>query len=338
MSKLLIRVLGTALLLSSLAAVASAQTPTTTTTTTTTKTQAIQNSDGTYTIVEYPVGKETVVTLNPVGLSGSSGTATILRAADGTTIKVNLTKLPTEATAVNLYAIDPAGAVTLLGPVAVANGAGTFTSTTPLTKFMLVASPDDTLSAYNDSTPVYFRSAVPSGLTVLPVTNAVGEQIGSVAVPTTSAVVPTTGDVAVVPATTAVVTDYATSMLGIPTFKRGDDTKLKINFSGAMEGARANIFIEPHKHGRTTEVRMRFHDLKEAPKGTAYILWAVTPDNQFTKLGQIINVKGRNEAEIKSEVSYDDFGLLLTAEDLGLTKGTFLRPAGQRVGVIQLVP
>jgi hypothetical protein len=338
MSKLLIRVLGTALLLSSLAAVAIAQTPTTTTTTTTTKTQAIQNSDGTYTIVEYPVGKETVVTLNPVGLSGSTGTATILRAADGTTIKVNLTKLPTEATAVNLYAIDPAGAVTLLGPVAIANGAGTFTSTTPLTKFMLVASPDDTLSAYNDSTPVYFRSAVPSGLTVLPVTNAVGEQIGSVAVPTTSAVVPTTGDVAVVPATTSVVTDYATSMLGIPTFKRGDDTKLKINFSGAMEGARANIFIEPHKRGKTTEIRMRFHDLKEAPKGTAYILWAVTPDNQFTKLGQIINVKGRNEAEIKSEVSYDDFGLLLTAEDLGLTKGTFVRPAGQRVGVIQLVP
>jgi hypothetical protein len=338
MSKRLIRVLGTALLLSSLAAVAIAQTPTTTTTTTTTKTQAIQNSDGTYTIVEYPVGKETVVTLNPVGLSGSTGTATILRAADGTTIKVNLTKLPTEATAVNLYAIDPAGAVTLLGPVAVANGAGTFTSTTPLTKFMLVASPADTLSAYNDSTPVYFRSSVPSGLTVIPVTNAVGEQIGSVAVPTTSAVVPTTGDMAVVPATTAVITDYATSMLGIPTFKRGDDTKLKINFSGAMEGARANIFIEPHKHGRTTEVRMRFHDLKEAPKGTAYILWAVSPDNQFTKLGQIVNVKGRNEAEIKSEVPYDDFGLLLTAEDLGLTKGTIIRPAGQRVGVIQLIP
>jgi hypothetical protein len=179
---------------------------------------------------------------------------------------------------------------------------------------------------------------VPSGLTVIPVTNAVGEQIGSVAVPTTSAVVPTTGDVAVVPATTAVITDYATSMLGIPTFKRGDDTKLKIKFSGAMEGARANIFIEPHKHGRTTEVRMRFHDLKEAPKGTAYILWAVSPDNQFTKLGQIVNVKGRNEAEIKSEVPYDDFGLLLTAEDLGLTKGTILRPAGQRVGVIQLIP
>src|SRR5256885_15691238 len=117
MSRRLIGVLGTALLLCSLAAVAIAQTPTTTTTTTTTKTQAIQNADGTYTIVEYPVGKETVVTLNPVGLNGSTGTATILRAADGTTIRVNLAKLPAETTAVNLYAVDPTGAVTLLGPV-----------------------------------------------------------------------------------------------------------------------------------------------------------------------------------------------------------------------------
>jgi hypothetical protein len=341
MSKRLIRVLGTALLVSALAAVAIAQTPTTTVTTTTTKTQAIQNADGTYTIVEYPVGKETVVTLNPVGLNGSTGTATILRAADGTTIKVNLTKLPAEATAVNVYAVDPAGAVTLLGPVAVTNGVGTFTSTTPLTRFMLVASPDAGLSAYNDSTPVYFRSSVPSGLTVIPLANAIGEPVAAVAA-ATAAVVPTnTGEVAaVVPTTDAVVVaaDYSTSMLGIPTFKRGDDTKLKINFTGAMEGARANVFIEPHKHGKMTEVRMRFHDLKEAPKGTAYILWAVSPDNQFTQLGQIVNVKGRNEAEIKSEVAYDDFGLLLTTEELGLTKGTILRPGGQRVGVIQLVP
>jgi len=338
MSKCLIRVLGTALLLSALAAVATAQTPTTTVTTTTTKTQAIQNSDGTYTIVEYPVGKETVVTLNPVGLSGSTGTATILRAADGTTIRVNLTKLPTEASAVNVYAVDPAGAVTLLGPVEIANGAGTFTSTTPLTKFMLVASPDASLSAYSDSTPIYFRSAIPSGLTVIPIANAAGEPVAAVAAATT-AVAPTTGDVVVVPTDAVVVApDYSTSMLGIPTFKKGDDTKLKINFSGAMEGARANVFIEPHKNGKTTEVRMRFHELKEAPKGTAYILWAVSPDNQFTQLGQIINVKGRNEAEIKSEVPYNDFGLILTTEDLNQTKGTILRPNGQRVGVIQLVP
>ncbi len=321
MSKRLIGVLGAALLLFSLAVVSFGQTVT--------KVQAVQNSDGTYTIVEYPIGKETIVTLNPIGLSGAKGQATILRAANGTTIKVSLSSLPTEATAVNLYAVDPSGAISMLGPVEIANGAGVFTTSIPMSKFMLVASPDPNLSAYSDSTQVYFRSSVPSGLTVIPLTNAVGETVGAVTAPVT----------AVTDAVTvADASDYTVPMLGIATFKKGDDTKLKINFSGAMEGARANVFIEPHKNGKTTEVLMRFHDLKEAPKGMAYILWAVSPDNQFTRLGQIINVKGRNEAEIKSEVPYDDFGLLLTTENLSVTQGTIIKPSGHRVGVIQIVP
>lgn len=363
MSKRMTGVLATTLLLLSLTVLAVGQTPTatpppaapptttpptttppetippttmTTQTTTTTKTEAIQNSDGTYTIVEYPVGKETVVTLNPVGLSGASGTATILRAADGTTIKVNLAKLPNEVTAVNLYAVDPNGKVTLLGPIAVANNAGTSTTSIPMTKFMLIAAPDASLTAYNESTTVYFRSAVPTGLAVIPLSAPIGEKVAAVAAPVTVAVTPVVTPAAetAAPATS----DYTVPMLGIPTFKRGDDTKLKINFSGAMEGARANIFIEPHKNGKVSEVRMRFHDLKEAPKGTAYILWAVSPTGEFAQLGQIVNVKGRNEAEIKSEVSFDDFGLLLTTEDLGMTKGTIIKPSGQRVGVIQIVP
>jgi len=336
MRKRLIGVLGATLLLFSLAVVAFGQTPTTTTTTIT-KTQTIQNSDGTYTIVEYPVGKETVVTLNPIGLSGSTGTATILRAADGTTIKMNLMSLPVELTAMNVYAVDPAGKVTLLGPIQIANGAGTFTTSTPLTRFMLVTSPDDKLSAYNDSTTVLFRSSVPSGLTVIPLTNAVGETVGAAIAPVTAAAdmpVAAVAETGLAPG----ISDYTVPMLGIATFKKGDDTKLKINFNGAMEGARANVFIEPHKNGKTTEVTMRFHDLKEAPKGLAYILWAVSPDNQFTKLGQIVNVKGRNEAEIKSEVAYDDFGLMLTTEPVTATEGTIIKPSGQRVGVIQIVP
>jgi len=338
MSKRLTGVLGTTLILLSLAIVVVGQTPTTTTTTTTTKTQAIQNPDGTYTMVEYPVGKETVVTLNPVGLSGATGTATILRAADGTAIKVNLASLPAEVKSMNVYAVDPSGAITLLGMIEPANGAGTFNTVAPLTKFMLITSPETALTTYSPTTKIYFRSAVPSGLTVIPITNAVGEQVGAVVAPATTAAVPAV--TAVVPTAESVVatTDYTVPMLGIPTFKRGDDTKLKINFTGAMEGARANIFIEPHKNGKITEVRMRFHELKEAPKGTAYILWAVTPTGDFSKLGQIINVKGRNEAEIKAEVPFDDFGLLVTTEDLGTTKGTIIKPSGQRVGVIQIVP
>lgn len=329
MSKRLIGVLGE-LLLFSLAVVAFGQTPATTTTTTVTKTQAIQNPDGTYSIVEYPVGKQTTVTLNPVGLDGATGTATILRAADGTTVKVNMTGLPAEATAVNVYAVDPTGVVTMLGPVEIASGAGTFTTSTPLTKFMLVASPDPNLSAYNDSSVVYFRSAVPTGLTVIPLTNAAGETIGAVAAAPVTAVAET----GLAPG----ITDYAVPMLGIPTFKKGDDTKLKINFSGTMEGARANIFIEPHKHGKMTSILMRFHDLKEAPKGQTFVLWAVSPDQKFQRLGAIVNVKGRNEAEIESETAFDDFGLLLTTEDLNPPGVTIIGPAGHRVGVIQIVP
>ena len=228
MSKRLIGVLGAALLLCSLAVVSFGQTAT--------KVQAVQNSDGTYTIVEYPVGKETIVTLNPIGLSGAKGQAAILRAADGTTIKVTLSGLPTEATAVNLYAVDPSGAISMLGPVEIANGAGVFTTSIPMSKFMLVASPDPNLSAYSDSTQVYFRSAVPSGMTVIPLTNAVGETVGAVTAPVTAVTNA---------ATVADASDYTVPMLGIATFKKGDDTKLKINFSGAMEGARANVFIEP---------------------------------------------------------------------------------------------
>src|SRR5438128_6212134 len=239
MSKRLIAFLGATLLLFALAVFTAGQVQTTTVTKVTT-----QNPDGTYTIVEYPVGRETVVTLNPVGLVGATGRATILRDPSGTIIKLNLTSLPSEVTSLNVYAVDPTGAVTLLGPIEIANGVGTFTTTTPLSRFMLFTSPEAALTAYDTNTQIFFRSAVPTGLSVIPLSTAVGEQVAAVVAPTS---------------------DYTVPMLGIPTFKRGDDTKLKINFTGAMEGARANIFIEPHKKGTTTEVRMRFHDLKEAP-------------------------------------------------------------------------
>src|SRR5438309_8266241 len=121
MSKSLIAILGASLLLFTLAVVTAGQVQTTTVTKVTT-----QNPDGTYTIVEYPVGKETIVSLNPIGITGATGKATILRSADGTTIKVNLTSLPTDLTALNVYAVDPTGAVSLLGPIEISNGIGTF--------------------------------------------------------------------------------------------------------------------------------------------------------------------------------------------------------------------
>ena len=162
-----ISLLAAALLIFSSAAFVAGQQTKTTTTTTVTKT--VQNADGTYTVIEYPVGKETIVTLNPVTIPSAAGTATILRDDDGTRIKLNLTGLPNDLTTLNLYTVDAAGVPTLLGPIVVNNGLGTFTTITPLNKFMLIASPEGSLTTYDPSTKVFFRSAVPQGLAIIPV-------------------------------------------------------------------------------------------------------------------------------------------------------------------------
>ena len=311
------------------------------TTTTTKVTKTVQNPDGTYTVIEYPAKKEVMINLNPVNITGAKGVATILRDDDGTRIKLNLTSIPAEVTALNLYAVDDTGAVTPIGPVTISNGTGTLTSSVPLSKFMLIASPDASLSTYGPSTAVVFRSAVPEGYTIIPVSSARGETVAAVAAPATVSAAPAT--VTAAPATvtaapagsTAVVAQqaaYQVAMLNIPAYKKGDDTKIKVNLAGAMTGARANVFITPRKDG-PTQVNVRFHDLKEAPADQKFILWAVSPDNQFQKIGQVVNTGGRNEAEIKAETDFKDFGLLLTMENaIGAS------PVGPVVGTITIVP
>jgi len=283
-------------------------------TTTTTVTKTVQNPDGTYTVIEYPAKKEMVIDLNPVNITDAKGVATILRDDDGTRIKLNLTNLPANVTQLNLYAVDDNGKVTPLGPIAISNGLGTLSTTTPLTKFMLIASADS-LTAYDANTAVLFRSTVPQGYAVIPMTSPSGEKVAAA---TTAGNTPATA--------------YHVPMLNIPAYKTGDDTKIKVDFSGELTGARANVFITPRKDG-PTEVKMRFHDLKEAPTQKQFILWAVSPDNQFVKLGQVVSTPGRNEAEIKSETTLPDFGLLITTEDANA-----LAPIGPAVGLIHIVP
>lgn len=329
MNKHVLSVLAAVTLTLALAAVAFAQT------TQTTVTKTVQNPDGTYTIIEYPAKKEVTLTLNPVNITGATGVATILRDDDGTRIKLNLANVPADVSALTLYAVDEKGAITALGPVAISNGVGTLSATTPLSRFMLVASPETALTAYDANTAVVFRSAVPQGFSVIPVaSSASGERVSAVAAPTTPTTMTTvTGAPATVTAvpTTQVATTYTAPMLGIPTFKKGDDTKIKVDFTGALTGARANVFITPHKD--KTEVNMRFHDLKEAPAGKKFIAWAVGPNGEYTKIGQIVNTGGKNEAEIKSEVAMADFGLLITMED---AEGP--SPLGPGVAHIHIVP
>jgi hypothetical protein len=318
-----------------LAAIALAQT--------TTVTKTVQNPDGTYTIIEYPVKKEVMLNLTPVNVAGAKGVATILRDDDGTRIKLNLTGVPADMTAMTLYAVDDQGTVTPLGPVAIANGTGTLVATTPLSKFMLFASPESELTAYDPNTKVLFRSAVPEGYTVIPLHRTGDEKVAAVGAPvaataqTTTTVTP--GAVVSSPSGTTVVvpmtetrTTYTAPLLNIPAYKTGDDTKIKVEFTGALTGARANVFIKPRKDG-PTEVNMRFHDLKEAPAGQNFILWAVSADNQYIKLGQITNTGGRNEAEIKSEVPLPDFGLIVTMES-----AIGAMPVGPAIGTIHIVP
>jgi len=350
MSKKPISVLAGAILVLSSGALALGQEPTTTTTVTqtpTTVTKTVQHPDGTFTVIEYPVGKEVKINLNPVTLTKSKGVATILRDDNGTRIVLNVTDVPADVTGINLYAVDDAGVVTSLGPVAVSNGVGTFTTTTPLSKFMLVASPEASLTAYDPNTKVFFRSAVPEGFAVIPHTkNPVGEKVAAstteaavapTAVTTVTptavtTVAPTAVTTAVTTVATTAATSYTVPMLNIPAYKKGDDTKMKINFSGAMTGARANVFIKPRKDG-PTEVKLRFHDLKEAPKGKMFTVWAVSPDNKFVKLGQITNTPGRNEGQVQSETTLPDFGLLVTMED---ANGTLVNPLGPSIGIVEI--
>lgn len=336
MSKHVWSVLGAAILTLAISAIALAQT----TTTTTVQQTAVQNPDGTYTIIEYPVKKEVQVNLTPVNVTGAKGVATILRDDAGTRIKLNLTDVPADLSSMTLYAIDDKGVVTALGPVTISNGTGTLAATTPLSRFMLVASPEPALTAYDANTKVLFRSAVPEGFSVVPLTSAEGERVAAVTAPTAQTTTTTTpgavvqsssGTTIVVPMTHTKTT-YSAPLLNIPAYEKGDDTKIKVNFSGALTGARANVFITPRKDG-PTEVKMRFHDLKEAPANQKFILWAVSADNKFTKLGQIVNAPGRNEAEIRSETTLPDFGLVVTMESADADM-----PAGPAVGTITIVP
>src|SRR5918997_142289 len=183
MSKRLICILGGLVLsLAATSAILAQNTPTTTTQTT-----AVQNADGTWTVIEYPTGKEVIVNLNPVALPNATGRATIHRMADGTMVNLNLTGLPAEVSSLNLYAIDPLNRVTLLGPVAISNGVATYSTRTPLDKFMLVLSPDANLTTITPQTNVVFRSAVPQGFAVVPLSSrdrddgaAVGEKVSAI--------------------------------------------------------------------------------------------------------------------------------------------------------------
>jgi len=305
MSKKILSLGGSLVLALSLSGVALAQETTTkkTTTTTTTARTTVQNPDGSYTVIEYPVGKEVTVELTPQNLQGAKGIARVMRSTDGTKIALDLSGLPADAKSYYVYAVDPSGAVTLLGPTTINSGTGTATFTTPMSQFMLVLSPNEGLTTIGGDTPVVFRSAVPQGFAV--VGNRPSNPIDE------------TKQVA---GSTPVSSTYEVPLLGVPSL-RGRDTEIRIQFSGELQGLKGKAYIDPRNDG-SRRIKMRFDDMKMAPKQKRYVLWAVSPDKKYTKIGQVINTGQRQEAEIRGETAFSDFGLFVTMEETDVTEPT----------------
>ncbi|MDQ3323517.1 MAG: hypothetical protein M3525_13960 [Acidobacteriota bacterium] len=276
----------------------------TTTTTTTTKSAVVQNADGSYTVIEYPVGKEVMVDLTPgMNMTSAKGRARVMRMGSETTVNLDLSGLPADASNYYVYAVDPAGVVTLLGPTSIANGASQVSFKTPMDKFMLVLSPTEGLSTFGSDTPVVFRSAVPQGYAV------VGNR------PSSS--MDTDKQVAV---SAPVSSTFEVPLLGVPSFS-GKTTETRINFTGDLQGLKGKAYIKARKDG-TAQIKMRFDDLKMAPKEKRYVLWVVSPEKTYTKIGQVINTGARQEGEIRGETALKDFGLFVTVEDADVMQPT----------------
>ena len=284
-------------------AIAQDTTTKTTTTTTTTKSAVVQNADGSWSVIEYPVDKEVTVTLTPNNLAGAAGTARVLRAADGTKIYMDLTGVTGETKSYYAYAVDSTGMPTLLGPVMIENGIGKAEFSTPMNQFMLVLSPTEGVTTFSNDVPVTFRSAVPTGYAIVPLR-------------TTSS-----GGTKSVATTTEIASTYEVPLLNVPTFAADKEREVRINFSGDLNGLKGKAYISPTKGG-ATKIKMRFDEMKSAPKNARFILWASAPDGSYTKLGQVINSGKREESEIRSETSLKDFGLFVTLEDTEVEKPT----------------
>jgi hypothetical protein len=275
----------------------------TTTTTTTTKAEVVQNPDGTYSVIEYPVGKEVTVQLTPNNLQGATGSARVLRAADGTKVYLDLAGVTGDAKSYYAYAVDPKGMPTLLGPVMIENGVAKAEFSTPMNQFMIVLSPNEGVTTFNSEVPVTFRSAIPAGYAVVP-----------------TAVTSSVDNSKQVAATTEVDSTYQVPLLNVPSFGN-KTTEIRIAFAGELQGLKGKAYIDPGKKG-ATQVKMRFDDMKMAPKEKRFVLWASSADGKYTKLGQVINTGDRQESEIRSETAMTDFGLFVTMEEKDVNQPT----------------
>jgi len=261
--------------------------------------KVVVNPDGSYSVIEYPVGKEVVLNLTPAGTITGKGVVHVMRSADGTHLVFNMSGLPGDVSSYYEYAVDPSGAATLLGPLTFTNGVATADFTTPMDQFMVVLSPTEGLTTIDPTTAVMFRSEVPQGYTIVP-RKAVGDTKATA--------------LAGAPASA-----YDVPMLNVHAF--GDKTReLKVKFNGDLQGLEGKAYLTYKKGG--TRVKFHFDDMNKVPKGQRFVLWAAAPDGTYTRLGQVWNGGKKNEAEINALTPLDDFGLFMTVENGDVTLPT----------------
>jgi len=263
-----------------------------------TEKQVVVNSDGSYSVIEYPVDKEVTVKLVPMTGVTSTGMARVMRTANGTKVYFDVNGAPSDWTKVYAYAVDPTGASTYLGPITFTDGIGKAEFMTPNNQFMLVVAPNEGLTTYDPSTGYIFRSEVPAGYSIVP--------RGKVALSSGVA-----SDV-------VVATSYEVPMLGVSKFK-GKTTEVRLKFDGELKGLQAKAYIKPV--GGKTQIRMTFDDLQKVPMDKRFVLWTSGPEG-YNKIGQVIHKGPKDTSEIRGETALSDFGLFLTVEDTDVTRPT----------------
>ena len=274
--------------------------------------------DETWTVIEYPEGQEVVVELRPTASTDAKGTARVKRSRSETTISLDVSGITGDESEQQVYLVDSLGNATLLGTLAITDGTGTLSANTPLSKFMIVISPEADLTTIATETNVALRSAVPSGFTVV-AKDTSGETVS---------VEPSVSD-SQMEASVAETTAYDVPLLDIGSLRRGLNTSMRANLSSGFEGTRASIAVKPQKTG-PTQIKVRFTNLKQAPEGMQYWLWEVTPDNSYSPLGRL-TPGNKNEIGIDATTPSPDFGLFVTTESAETNPTS---PAGSLVATI----
>jgi hypothetical protein len=281
------------------------------------------NQDDAWTVIEYPEGQEVAVELKAgASMPEAKASARVMRSGSETTVNLDVSGATGSETNHQVYIVDSLGNATLLGTLTITDGAGTLSGKTALSKFMIVVSPEDSLTAIGADTKVSFRSAVPEGFAIVP--REPKNEVVTVE-PPSSSVEPSTGNEEPQPTQPAVV-EYDVPLIDLASLKRG--SKLKVKLSSGFENAKATAVISPQKNG-PTQIRIQFTNLKEIPEGTQYILWQVEQDNSYTPLGHLTATAKKGDLLVNADTSATNFGLLITFENADAS-----RPAGSMVATV----